>query len=68
MKLNRLLQERQIVARREKELLEKQSEAVDDEIRCLAQSKVNNVAYFFHQEFEQIRERPPMGSLPKESE
>jgi len=31
----RLLQERQIVARREKELLEKQSEAVDDEIRSL---------------------------------
>ena len=68
MKLNRLLQERQIVARREKKLLEKQSEAVDDEIRCQAQSKVNNVAHIFHQEFEQIRERPPMGSLPKESE
>ena len=65
MKLNRLLQERQIVARREKELLEKQSEAVEDEIRWLAQSKVNNVAHFFHKEFEQIRERPPMGSFPK---
>ena len=65
MKLNRLLQERQIVARREKELLEKQSEAVEDEIRWLAQSKVNNVAHFFHQEFEQIHEGPPMGSFPK---
>ena len=67
MKLNRLLQERQIVARREKELLEKQSEAVEDEIRWLAQSKVNNVAHFFHQEFEQIREGPLMGSFPKKS-
>ena len=68
MKLNRLLQERQIVARREKELLEKQSEAVEDEIRWLAQSKVNNVAHFFHKEFEQIREGPTMGSFPKKSE
>ena len=68
MKLNRLLQERQIVARREKELLEKQSEAVEDEIRWLAQSKVDNMAHFFHQEFEQIREGPPMGSFPKKSE
>ena len=68
MKLNRLLQGRQIVARREKELLEKQSEAVDDEIRWLAQSKVNNVAHFFHKEFEQIREGPTMGSFPKKSE
>lgn len=68
MKLNRLLQGRQIVARREKELLEKQSEAVEDEIRWLAQSKVNNVAHFFHKEFEQIREGPTMGSFPKKSE
>ena len=66
--MNRLFQERKIVAGREKELLEKQSEAVDDEIRWLAQSKVNNVAHFFHQEFEQIREGPPMGSFPKKSE
>ena len=65
MKLNRLLQGRQIVARREKELLEKQSEAVDDEIRWLAQSKVNNVAHFSHQKFEQVCDRPPMGSFPK---
>ena len=68
MKLNRLLQERQIVARREKELLEKQSEAVEDEIRWLAQSKVNNVAHFFHKEFEQIRAGPTMGSFRKKSE
>ena len=68
MKWNRLLQERQIVARREKKLLEKQSEAVADKIRWLAQSKVNNVAHFFHKEFEQIREGPTMGSFPKKSE
>ena len=66
--MNRLFQERKIVAGREKELLEKQSEAVEDEVRWLAQSKVNNVAHFFHQEFEQIREGPPMGSFPKKSE
>ena len=66
--MNRLFQERKIVAGREKELLEKQSEAVEDEVRWLAQSKVNNVAHFFHKEFEQIREGPPMGSFPKKSE
>ena len=66
--MNGLFQERKIVAGREKELLEKQSEAVDDEIRWLAQSKVNKVAHFFHQEFEEIREGPPKESSPKKSE